>query len=52
LHYVYVEELEESRDAELEEVRVLLTRDIESRARTAALQESTERMRQEYEVRR
>lgn len=50
LHYVYVDALEPSRDATLEEVRVILVRDIESRARSAALQESTERMREDYEV--
>lgn len=50
LHYVYVDALEPSRDATLEEVRTLLVRDIESRARSAALQESTERMREDYEV--
>ena len=50
LHYVFVEELEPSRDATLEEVRPLLLRDLESRARAAALQASTERMREDYEV--
>lgn len=50
LHHVYVEELEPSRDATLEEVRPLLLRDLESRARAQALKESTERMRQDYEV--
>ena len=50
LHYVFVEALEPSRDATLEEVRTILVRDIESRARSAALQDSTERMREDYEV--
>jgi PPIC-type PPIASE domain len=52
LHYVFVDALEPSRDATLEEVRPLLTRDYESRARSIALQESIERMREDYEVRR
>ena len=52
LHYVYVEALEPSRDATLEEVRPLLVRDLESRARAAALQKSIESLRQDYEVRR
>ncbi len=52
LHYVFVEALEPSRDATLEEVRPLLVRDLESRARAAALQESIENLRQDYEVRR
>lgn len=50
LHYVFVSELEPSRDATLEEVRPLLERDLESRARNQALQESIARMRAEYEV--
>ncbi|MEH6586415.1 MAG: peptidyl-prolyl cis-trans isomerase [Halioglobus sp.] len=50
LHYVFVNELESSRDATVEEVRPLLSRDLESRARSAALQESTQRMREDYEV--
>lgn len=52
LHHVFVEALEPSRDATLEEVRPLLVRDLESRARAAALQESIENLRQDYEVRR
>ena len=52
LHYVFVEALEPSRDATLEEVRPLLVRDLESRARAAALQESIENLRQDYEVTR
>jgi hypothetical protein len=52
LHYVYVSELEASRDAELEEVRKVLERDLASRARAAALNESIEQLRKEYEVRR
>ena len=50
LHYVFVSELEPSRDATLEEVRTLLERDLQSRARTAALAESIDRLREEYEV--
>ena len=52
LHYVYVNELEPARDATLEEVRVLLTRDLEARARASALQESIADMRENYEVRK
>ena len=52
LHYVFVEELEQSRDATLEEVRSQLLRDLESRARAEALAQSIESLRQDYEVRR
>jgi len=52
LHYVFVEAVEPDRDATLEEVRPLLVRDLESRARAAALKESIERLREDYEVRR
>ncbi|TDG11967.1 peptidyl-prolyl cis-trans isomerase [Seongchinamella unica] len=52
LHYVFVEEVEPARDATLEEVRPLLLRDLESQARAAALKESIERLREDYEVRR
>lgn len=51
LHYVWVSELEPSRDATLDEVRTLLLRDLESRARTAALEQSVARLRESYEVR-
>ncbi|PLW67305.1 peptidyl-prolyl cis-trans isomerase [Pseudohalioglobus lutimaris] len=52
LHYVFVSELEPGRDAELEEVRKQLERDLVSRARTASLAESIEALRENYEVRR
>lgn len=50
LHYVWVSEVEPGRDATLDEVRVQLLRDLESRASDAALQESIEAMREQYEV--
>jgi parvulin-like peptidyl-prolyl cis-trans isomerase-like protein len=50
LHYVFVNELEPSRDATLDEVRPLLLRDLESRSRSEALQQSIARLREEYEV--
>jgi PPIC-type PPIASE domain len=50
LHYVFVSELEPSRDATPEEVRTLLERDLQSRARTASLAASIDRLREEYEV--
>ncbi len=50
LHLVYVSELEASRDATLDEVRVQLDRDLRSVARSKALAESIDRLRQEYEV--
>ena len=52
LHYVWVSEVEPGRDATLEEVRKQLMRDLESRASAAALQESIEAMREQYEVRK
>lgn len=52
LHYVWVSEVEAGRDATLDEVRVQLTRDLESRAADAALQESIAAMREQYEVRK
>lgn len=52
LHYVWVSEVEAGRDATLDEVRVQLTRDLESRAADAALQESIATMREQYEVRK
>jgi hypothetical protein len=51
LHYVWVEAMEPSRDAALEEVRTELLRDLESRARDSALGESLNSLRQRYEVR-
>jgi hypothetical protein len=50
LHYVWVSDIEAAREAELEEVRLQLTRDLESRARTQALQSSIEALRDDYEV--
>ena len=50
LHYVWVSEMEAGRDATLEEVRGQLLRDLESRATAAALQESIDAMREDYEV--
>ena len=52
VHYVWVEAVEPSRDATLEEVRGLLVRDLESRARSEALRDSIETMRENYEVRK
>jgi hypothetical protein len=52
LHYVWVSEVEPGREATLEEVREQLMRDLESRASAAALQESIEAMREQYEVRK
>ncbi len=51
LHYVWVAEVEPSRDATLEEVRAQLLRDLESRARASALADSIAAMREDYEVR-
>ena len=52
LHYVWVSAVEPGRDATLEEVREQLLRDLESRASAAALQESIDAMREQYEVRK
>jgi parvulin-like peptidyl-prolyl isomerase len=52
LHYVWVSEVEPGRDATLAEVREQLLRDLESRASAAALQESIDAMREQYEVRK
>jgi len=49
-HYVWVSEIEPARDATLEEVRTLLVRDLESRYRAEALQESIASLRENYEV--
>jgi hypothetical protein len=51
MHYVWVIDVQPARDAELEEVRTLLLRDLESRARNRSLEESLARMREQYEVR-
>lgn len=51
LHYVWVSDLEPARDATLEEVRKQLQRDLESRAKEAALRESISAMRENYEIR-
>jgi hypothetical protein len=50
LHYVWVSEVEASREATLEEVRGQLLRDLESRAKAAALQQSIDTMRESFEV--
>ena len=50
-HYVYVLEIEPSRDATLEEVYSQLQRELESQARSTALADAIERMREDYEVR-
>lgn len=49
-HYVYVSEIVPARAATLDEVRPLLERDLKSRARATALEDSIARMRQDYEV--
>jgi parvulin-like peptidyl-prolyl isomerase len=51
LHYVWVSEVEPERDATLEEVRLQLVRDLESRARAVALRESIAALRDDYEIR-
>ena len=51
LHYVWVEAVEPSREATLEEVSSLLLRDLESRARAQALSNGIDAMRENYEVR-
>lgn len=50
LHYVFVAQLEPARDATLDESRVQLQRDLESRARADALAQSIDKLREEYEV--
>ena len=50
LHYVFVSEVEPERDATLEEVRLQLVRDLESRARVEALKESVDALREQYEI--
>lgn len=51
LHYIWVDEMEPARDATLDEVRLQLNRDLEARAKSAALRESLDNMRNNYEVR-
>lgn len=51
LHYVWVNAVEPAREATLDEVRVQLVRDLESRARETALRESIIAIRQNYEIR-
>jgi len=51
LHYVWVSDVEVDRDATLEEVRGQLLRDLESREKAAALQDSISAMRDSFEVR-
>ena len=51
LHYVWIVALEPARPAEFEEVRPQLSRDLESRARTEALQSAVRALREDYEVR-
>ena len=51
MHYVWVSEVEAARDATLDEVRLQLQRDLESRAKETALRDSISTMRQNYEIR-
>jgi hypothetical protein len=51
LHYVWVSAIEPARDARLEEVEPQLRRDLESLARSEALQNAIEELRADYEVR-
>ena len=51
LHYVWVEDLTPSRPQSLDEARPLLQRDLESRARSTALEEAVELLRQNFDVR-
>ncbi len=51
MHYVWISELEEDRDATLDEVRLQLERDLESRAKETALRDSISAMHQNYEIR-
>lgn len=50
LHYVWVQDVEPSREATLEEVRAVLLRDLESQARAEALRNGVAAMRENYEV--
>jgi hypothetical protein len=51
MHYVWVSEMEAARDATLDEVRLQLQRDLESRAKETALRDSISAMHQNYEIR-
>ena len=51
MHYVWVSEMEAARDATLDDVRLQLRRDLESRAKETALRDSISTMRQNYEIR-
>ncbi len=51
LHYVWVSAVEPAREAALDEVRLQLVRDLESRAKDAALRDSISAMRKNYEIR-
>ncbi len=51
LHYVWVSALESAREATLEEVRLQLVRDLESRRKDTALRDSITAMRNNYEIR-
>ena len=50
LHYVWVESLEPERDATLNEVKGQLLRDLEMKAKTAALASAIDDLRGDYEV--
>ena len=50
LHYVWVASLEPERDATLDEVRGQLLRDLEMRAKAAALASAIKKLRGDYEV--
>lgn len=50
MHYVWVSGIEVARAAQFDEVRTQLTRDLESRARTQALQNAVKDLRKDYEV--
>lgn len=52
LHYVWIAALEPARAATLDEVRLQLQRDLESRATADALRKSIAALRQHYEIRR
>ena len=51
LHYVWVSAVEPDRDATLDEVRLQLLRDLESRTKAAALRDSVDSLRENYEIR-
>lgn len=50
LHYVWVEAIEPSRDATLDEVREQILRDLELQAKSKALASAIENLRKDYEV--